>query len=399
MEFPSLSKQKEGLLAHFEKRERFTTDDLNLVVSPYRVCPIGAHIDHQGGPVLGMTINAYTLLAFIPTEEERIRLYSMNYPGVVEFNLGRIRTSAKNDWGRYARGAAKVLGEEKPIRYGFIGALSGTLPASGLGSSASVGLAYLHALAKVNGLELSGGDYIELDRRLENDYLKLKNGILDQATIVHGKKEHLLHINTITGDVESFSKPESKEGFRILVAYSGFSRELTSSDFNTRVEECRKAAILLSLMGGVMSAKILSDIPEEVFHTKSKKLPEDLRRRTSHFYSEVRRVRDGVRSWQDGDLEAFGRLMNESCLSSLENYESGSPALKSLQEIVSNTRGVYGSRFSGGGYGGCVIGLVKSALAEEASLRIYETYISQFPEVGGRAAVYLADSDDGVRFL
>lgn len=399
MEFPSLLRQKERLLAHLRKRERFAEEDLKLVVSPYRICPIGAHIDHQGGPVLGMTINAYTILAFIPNEERRVRLYSVNYPGVVEFNLGRIRTPARNDWGRYAMGAAKVIGDEMPIRYGFIGALIGTLPASGLSSSASVGLAYLHALAMVNGLKLTPSDYIELDRRLENDYLKLKNGILDQATILHGKREHLLNINTITGDVEPLSKPEGSEGFRIIVAYSGFSRELASSGFNTRVEECRRAVILLGLMGGVMSAKVLSEIPEEVFRIKSKKLPETLRRRTSHFYSEVRRVRDGVRAWQEGDWEAFGRLMKESCLSSLENYESGSPELKSLQEIVSSTHGVYGSRFSGGGYGGCVIGLVRHDIAEDAASRIYEAYLDRYPELKGRAAVYLADSEDGVRFI
>ncbi|HXG30696.1 MAG TPA: galactokinase family protein [Thermodesulfobacteriota bacterium] len=399
MEFPSLLRQKERLLAHLKKRERFVEEDLNLVVSPYRICPIGAHIDHQGGPVLGMTINAYTILAFIPNEERRVRLYSVNYPGVVEFNLGRIRTPARNDWGKYAMGAAKVIGDEVPIRYGFIGALIGTLPASGLSSSASIGLAYLHALAMVNGLKLTPSDYIELDRRLENDYLKLKNGILDQATILHGKREHLLHIDTITGDVEPLSKPEGSEGFRIIVAYSGFSRELASSGFNTRVEECRRAVILLGLMGGVMSAKVLSEIPEEVFRMKSKKLPETLRRRTSHFYSEVRRVRDGVRAWQEGDWEAFGRLMKESCLSSFENYESGSPELKSLQEIVSSTHGVYGSRFSGGGYGGCVIGLVRHDIAEDAASRIYEAYLDRYPELKGRAAVYLADSEDGVRFI
>jgi galactokinase/galacturonokinase len=399
MQFASLSKQKDELVAHLSRRERFATGDLSFVVSPYRISPLGAHIDHQGGPVLGMTIDAYTLLAFMRNEEKRIRLYSINYPGVLEFNLERIRATRKDDWGRYAKGAAKVLGEKEQISYGFIGAVSGTLPASGLSSSASVGLAYLHALAKVNALEFSPIDYVELDRRLENDYLKLKNGILDQATIVHSQKDHLLHINTITGDVESFPQPDSNEDVRILVVYSGFSRELTSSGFNTRVEECQKAATLLGIMGGVRSAKILSDVPIDVFHTKSRKLPEDLRRRAFHYYSEVERVAAGVNAWKDGDWKTFGKLMNESCISSLKNYESGSPALQTLQEIVSNAPGVYGSRFSGGGYGGCVIGFAKTDVTGEAATEIYEKYINQYPEVKGHAAVYLASSDDGVRFL
>jgi galactokinase/galacturonokinase len=124
-----------------------------------------------------------------------------------------------------------------------------------------------------------------------------------------------------------------------------------------------------------------------------------LRRRASHYYSEVERVRDGIKAWKDGDWEIFGKLMNESCLSSIERYEVRTPPLQTLQEIVGSTHGVYGSRFSGGGYGGCVIGFVKPDRAEEALSQIYETYLSKFPEVRGCAAVYLADSDDGVRFL
>jgi galactokinase/galacturonokinase len=399
MQFPSLTQQKEELVTHLKKRERVPTDDLSFVVSPYRISPLGAHIDHQGGPVLGMTIDAYTLLAFIPREEPRIRLYSMNYPGVLEFNLEKIRATRKDDWGRYAKGAAQVLGEREQISCGFTGAVSGTLPASGLSSSASVGLAYLHALAKVNDLELSSSDFVELDRRLENEYLGLKNGILDQSTITHGQKGCLLHINTITGEVEFFPQPDCNEDVSILVVYSGFSRELTGSGFNTRVEECRKAAILLGMMGGMRSARILSDVPQDIFHTKSRKLPEDLRRRASHYYSEVERVAAGVNAWKEGDWEAFGRLMNESCISSLENYESGSPALQKLQEIVSNARGVYGSRLSGGGYGGCVIGFIRSDVAEESATEIYEKYINQYPKVKEHAAVYLANTDDGVRFL
>jgi galactokinase/galacturonokinase len=399
MQFPSLTQQKEELVIHLKKRERFAEGQLGFVVSPYRISPLGAHIDHQGGPVLGMTIDAYTLLAFMPREEPRIRLYTMNYPGVLEFDLERIRATRKDDWGRYAKGAAHVLGQRERIGCGFTGAVRGTLPASGLSSSASVGLAYLHALAKVNNLQLSPSDFVELDRRLENEYLGLKNGILDQSTITHGRKNCLLHINTITGEVDFFPQPDCNEDIGILVVYSGFSRELTGSGFNTRVEECGKAAILLGMMGGMRSARILSDVSPDIFHTKSRKLPDDLRRRASHYYSEVERVAAGVNAWKEGDWKVFGKLMNESCISSLENYESGSPALQELQEIVSNARGVYGSRFSGGGYGGCVIGLVKSDIAEDSATEIYEKYINQYPEVREHAAVYLANTDDGVRFL
>jgi galacturonokinase len=398
-EFKPIYKLKEELISFLQQREKISERNLNFVVSPYRICPLGAHIDHQGGPVLGMTIEAYTILAFIPVVAPKVRLRSMNYPGVVEFDLQEVAPLDMNDWGRYARGAAQVLGDLNTLSHGFIGAVYGTLPSSGLSSSASVGLSYLYALARVNELAFSNNDFIKLDRRLENEYLGLQNGILDQATILNGKKDHLLYINTISGEVKSVERPINSDDFKVIIVHSGFSRELTSSGFNTRVEECKWVSKLLGEMGGIESANMLSDIPEEVYKRYRAALPENLMKRADHYFSEVRCVEDGFKYWQQGDWVNFGRLMNESCNSSIENYESGSPALIKLQEIFSNTNGVYGSRFSGGGYGGCVIGFVTRQFSDEDSSKLLENYLTSLPEAKGKAAVYKVKSDDRIRFL
>ncbi len=269
----------------------------------------------------------------------------------------------------------------------------------GLSSSASAGLAYLKALAHINGIELTGDDYVDLDRRIENDYLKLQNGILDQTSIVHGKRDNLLYIDTRTGNTELYAKPEKGADFKILIVYSGIPRELTSSGFNIRVEECAKAAGFLGLMGGVRSAKILSDVPASVFRENSTRLPEELRRRAAHYYGEVERVKRGVVAWNEGDIEEFGALMNESCESSFSNYESGSPELKSLQQIISSTKGVYGSRLNGGGYGGSLTAFVRTSFTKESAAGILKQYTNEYPETEGSAAVYFAESDDGMRLL
>jgi galactokinase len=106
-----------------------------------------------------------------------------------------------------------------------------------------------------------------------------------------------------------------------------------------------------------------------------------------------------LEAWRWGHIETFGRLMFASCRSSIEQYECGSQAIHDLQQIVSQTKGIIGSRFSGGGFGGCVVGLVKASLAEEAVRNIRTTYRKRHPEAAGPAAVYLAESEDGVRFL
>ena len=124
-------------------------------------------------------------------------------------------------------------------------------------------------------------------------------------------------------------------------------------------------------------------------------LPENLRKRAEHFFTETNRVREGATAWKDSNLEQFGCLMNQSCESSIKNYESGSEILIELHELVSGTNGVYGSRFSGGGYGGCVIALAKRDWAENACKEIAEKFEIKHPELASKA--FVAETGDGLR--
>ncbi len=111
MELPTIEERASEVTEYLRKREKFSDSDLSIICSPYRISPLGAHVDHQGGAVLGMTIGAGSLLAFIPNIERKIRLYSMNYPGVVEFSLDNIKTPRRDDWGRYVMGAVEATQE------------------------------------------------------------------------------------------------------------------------------------------------------------------------------------------------------------------------------------------------------------------------------------------------
>jgi len=273
------------------------------------------------------------------------------------------------------------------------------LPGCGLSSSASVLLAYLHAIAAANHIMLQPWDYVRLTQRAENRYIGLKNGILDQTSIVFGRKGYLLHIDTKAEKVSELPERPGGTRYRILVAYSGYSRELTTSGYNTRVQECREAAARLSRLAGSGSAQILSDVPEEAFGLYGHKLAPDIGRRAHHYFKEVQRVRKGVIAWQQGLIDVFGELMFESCRSSMEQYECGIQAIYDLQKIVSSTDGMLGSRFMGGGFGGCVVGFVKHDRAAAAAGDIQQAYRKLHPEVADKAAVFLTDSADGLRFL
>jgi galactokinase len=149
-------------------------------------------------------------------------------------------------------------------------------------------------------------------------------------------------------------------------------------------------------LGGAGTAEKLGDVEKEVFEANGRKLPEHLYRRACHFFNESARVAKGVDAWRQGAMGAFGQLMNASCKSSIEDYECGSQPIHDLQQIVSQTRGVFGSRFSGGGFGGCVVGLVVPEEAADAVDDIKIAYQRRHPEVADAAGVYLADSVCGL---
>ena len=399
MEFPDLARAQQKLTDFFSKEKKIAQSEIRVIASPYRICPLGAHIDHQGGPVLGMTINAYTLLAFVPAADGTVSLQSRNYPGIIQFELERPAERVGSAWGIYALAAARALQEEHPLARGLNGILDGMLPGCGLSSSASVLLAYLHALAAANHISLQPWDYVRLTRRAENNFIGLNNGVLDQTSIMFGRRGHLLHIDTRQEKVSQLFDPLGESHYRIIVAYSGYSRELTTSGYNSRVRECREAARQLARISGCGPAQILSDVPAEAFQRHGHKLAPEIGRRAAHFFSEIQRVKDGVAAWQQEQIEAFGRLMVESCRSSIESYECGIQPIYDLQQIVSSADGVLGSRFMGGGFGGCVVGLVKHGQAAAAAVDIHKAYRLRHPEVADQAAVYLARSADGVRFL
>lgn len=364
------------------------------IFSPYRICPLGAHVDHQGGPVLGRTIRSGTTLQYSPLDSPEIHITSAQL-GKHRFSIGD--EIDKGHWIRYAQAAARVLPN---LKRGVCAHINGSFIGAGLSSSASVGLAYLQALADVNKIQLSAEQLIHLDYELEHGQLGLQNGLLDPLTIVHGKKDALLLMDTITGSVVPlFDSPSGNASW--IIAYSGISRELTKSGFNIRVEECRQAASLLR-----DGAKILSDVPGELFEAKKMTLPENLRKRAQHFFSEVDRVQQGANAWQEANFERFGQLMSQSCESSIKNYESGSEILIELHELVSSTNGIYGSRFSGGGYGGCVVALAKRDTAATACSEIAEKFLAIHPELPSKAfpvdtgdgmAVLISQEDSGVR--
>ena len=384
--FPSVNDQVAAATTVLLNTFSVDVSEIRQIFMPYRICPLGAHVDHQGGHVLGRIINTGTVLVYVPLEEPEIQLASTNFPDPITFSIG---VDVQPDhWARYAQAAALALNQEYPLSKGFAGVSSGTLIGAGLSSSAAVGLAYLQALADVNNLYLSDTDLVELDYQLEHAHLGLKNGILDQSSILFGQKNALVYIDTRFRQMQLIPDPPQTEEVGWLIVHSGVNRELTKGGgYNKNVLECREAAAWLA-----PDAVVLSDVPQEVFVNHANGMPQNLRHRANHYFGEVARVSDGVKAWAENDVPRFGQLMNASCASSIHEYGSGQEEIIALHEIVSGATGVYGSRFSGAGHGGVVIGLVDRKLAETAAAEIMQTYSQLFPSLAQNAAVFLVEN-------
>ena len=425
------------------------------IFSPYRVCPLGAHVDHQHGLVTGFAINKGVDLWWTPSGspclggeeaplnppvygESHVHLESKTFEGVVDFEINAPTQVREHHWGDYARGAKYALMKRFELKRGIDGVIQGSLPVGGLSSSAAVLIAYVMAFAKANDIALKPFEVVKIASEAEREYIGLNNGLLDQACIALSKKDQLLFLDCdsneyrlipfgktpsvspclggekksslrredLGGSEESALNREDLGGslpFEIGIFFSGLTRSLVNSDYNLRVYECKTAAWnMLAYTDQPLKTfdkTFLRDIPKATFEKTRIAMPARFARRAEHFYSEYRRVRQGVTAWETGNMKLFGKLSFDSCESSIHNYECGSPELIAIYEIMRSLPGVYGGRFSGAGFKGACIALVDPAYKEDIQKVLTEKYLEQFPEYEKTFQVFWVRPDDGARFL
>ena len=437
------------------------------IFSPYRVCPLGAHVDHQHGLVTGFAIDKGVDLWFTVNgsgftvngsggmvngyPENHVHLESRTFEGTVDFDIDAPSQVREHHWGDYARGAKYALRKRFELRKGIEGVIQGSLPVGGLSSSAAVLIAYVMAFAKANDITLQPFEVVKIASEAEREYIGLNNGLLDQACIALSKKNQLMFLDCDSNEYrlipfggetgiasrEILQKSDSKSfkdneantdgrineheshksneyscnssnsyselPFEIGIFFSGLTRSLVNSDYNLRVYECKTAAWnMLAYTDQPLKTfdkTFLRDIPKATFDKTRIAMPARFARRAEHFYSEYRRVRQGVTAWETGNMKLFGKLSFDSCESSIHNYECGSPELIAIYEIMRSLPGVYGGRFSGAGFKGACIALVDPAYKEEIQKVLTEKYLEQFPEYEKTFQVFWVKPDDGARFV
>lgn len=378
----------------------YKTSPEGVAFCPYRICPLGAHVDHNLGKITGLAIDKGIHIAYKTKQNGVIELTSLQFEKRAQFHINSVPEVKENDWADYLRGATIELGKKFPLNVGLCGVIEGTLPIGGLSSSAAVIIAFLSALCKVNNIHPKQSEIIEVALAAENKYVGVSCGKLDQSCEIYSKKDHLLYLDTLDDSYELIPTNPIMKPYKIAIFFSGVERTLAGSKFNMRVDELRSAAYALKAYAGIEYGKFnetfLRDVPFEVYLQYKDRLPENFAKRAEHWYTEVQRVEEGAEAWRKGDIEEYGHLSFESGKSSIYNWETGSPELKTLYEIMTQTEGIYGGRFSGAGFKGCCMALIDPAFEEKIKEKVAKEYINVFPQLENKFSIHICHSADGV---
>ena len=325
----------------------------------------------------------------------------MQFPKRAQWHVASTPQTKQNDWADHLRGATIALGDRYPLKTGLCAVIDGELPIGGLSSSAAVIITFLSALGKLNGIKLAEKELIEISQEAENRYVGVACGKLDQSCEVYCRKNKLLYLDVQSGGYELIPTPADMKPFEIAVFFSGLERSLSGSKFNMRVDECRSAAYALKAYAGLPYGKFeetnLREVPYEVYLKYKDRLPSDWAKRANHWYTEYKRVEAGAEAYRAGDIEEFGRLSFESGLSSINDWETGSPELIRLYEVMRSVDGIYGGRFSGAGFKGCCMAIIDPEKEERVLEEVEREYLKAFPEMKGRFSAHVCHTADGVR--
>ncbi|WP_034785700.1 galactokinase [Eubacterium xylanophilum] len=358
--------------------------------APGRVNLIGEHTDYNGGHVLPLALDMGTYgLASVRTDD-MIRLYSCNYPddGIVSIRISDLsgifpdrRSSIKEQddkkdlpsWTNYPLGVVMTfIKQGYSIPNGFDMLIYGDIPSgAGLSSSASLEVLTGTALKMLFGLTyISPIDIARFSQHAENKYCGMNCGIMDQFASAMGIEGQAIFLNTSTMKFRHI--PLNLSNYMFILTDSKVKHKLVDSEYNNRRSECNKA---LDEMQRIVDIDKLCDLTPAQFTAFSTNLSSpERKKRAYHAISENRRTLDSAEALENGDLKAFGLMMNESHISLRDYYEVSCEEVDLLVETAWNTPGILGSRMTGGGFGGCTISLIEKDALDEFKKNLTSSY-------------------------
>lgn len=365
--------------------------------SPGRVNLIGEHTDYNGGHVFPCALTLGTYGAARKREDNKIHFYSMNLNsfGVVEASLDDLTNKKEYNWANYPLGVVWAFKEKgHTITSGFDMVIWGNIPnGSGLSSSASLEVltgVILTDLFEIKDLSMT--DLALIGQYSENNFNGCNCGIMDQFAVAMGKKDHAIFLDT--SDLSYEYAPCILDGAKIVITNSKVKHSLVDSAYNDRRNECAAA---LKALQSELDIQVLGDLTPEEFEAHKSLIKDEIQlQRAKHAVYENQRTIDAVTALKAGDIERFGKLMNQSHISLRDDYDVSCEEIDILVDLAWKIPGVLGSRITGGGFGGCTVSIVKDESVDTFIETIGKTYLEK---VGHEAEFYTVDIGDGASRL
>lgn len=401
---PARSFGRVGIMTHTERvlqafEQQFgDTEGVRLFFAPGRVNLIGEHTDYNGGHVFPCAISLGTYAAARKRTDRVMRFFSVNFEkiGVISTSLDELTPSKQAGWTNYPKGVVWAFAQKgHPIDCGFDMVIYGDIPnGSGLSSSASLEVLTGEMLRSFFGMEdvFTNEDIALIGQYSENEYNGMKCGIMDQFASAMGKEGNAIFLDTNSMEFEY--APLNLAGMKLMVTNTNKKHSLVDSEYNLRREQCGRA---LADLQKKLDVKTLGDLSIEEYEANKDLIEDEVcRRRAKHAVYENQRTIEAVAALKAGDVEHFGKLMNESHVSLRDDYETSCKEADILAEEAWKIPGVLGSRITGGGFGGCTVSIVKDEAVEEFQKKLGEVYLEK---VGYPASFYTLEIGGGPKEL
>jgi len=373
-----------------------SSEEIRSFFAPGRVNLIGEHTDYNGGNVFPCALSFGTYGIVKERTDKKVRVYSKNFKemGIIEFSLEELVYDKKDSWGNYPKGVIKIFKDKGyQIETGFDLLVFGNIPnGAGLSSSASIELLTSVILKGLYNLEVSMIDMIKMSQKAENEFIGVNCGIMDQFAIGMGRKNKAILLDCSTLDY-TYAPVELSDA-SIVIGNTNVKRKLADSKYNERRSECERALANLQTKLNIGS---LGDLSIDEFEKNKDLIKNEIdRKRARHAVYENQRTLLAVEKLNNGDIEGFGKLMNESHISLRDDYEVTGEELDTMVDLAWKEEGTIGSRMTGAGFGGCTVSIVKNDYIEDFIKNVGEKYKEK---TGLIPEFYIANVGDGAREL
>lgn len=319
--------------------------------TPGRINLIGEHTDYNGGLVLPTAIPLGLNISIGRRDDDQFRITSHGFKGIFEGNLSN---KVSDHWSDYARGAVLFSNKHGMHKGGADIAIQTSLPhGAGLSSSAAITVGILKLLRDLSKATLNDVKISQIARSVENDFIGVPCGIMDQMAVALATPKQALRIDTDSLDYDIIDIPATHH---MAVVHSGKFRRLNEGRYKERKEEC-------DAVKAVLGRNDICKMTNTDFET-IKHLPDHVQRRARHCATEHQRTQAAATALSNQDMTRFAELMNESHISMRDDFEMSVPEVDTVVESAVAC-GAMGARLTGGGFGGCIVACVEADKLED----------------------------------